>query len=100
MRWYMWIVVSILTGCFGLVAAGSLAALLVEWYQVSSFEGGSGFFVVGIALLGLIAGLVIGVIAAGWVARQPRPGFLRALAFGCGAVLATVLVIGGVAPPR
>lgn len=95
MRWYSWVLVPLLTAFFSLFAAGFLAAMLVDWYQISSFEGGSGFFVVGIALLGFIAGLVIGVIAAVVVARRPQPGFLQAVGYGWGAALAIVLVIGG-----
>ena len=97
MRWYSWVLVPILTAFFGLFAAGCLAALLVDWYRISSFEGGSGFFVVGIALLGFIAGLVIGVIAAVVAARRPQPGFLKAVGYGWGTALVIVLVAGGAA---
>lgn len=97
MRWYTWVLAPLLTAVLGLFAAGALAALLVDWYNVSSFEGGSGFFVVGIALFGWIAGLVVGLIAAVVVARRPAPGFLKAVGYGWGAALAIVLVIGGVA---
>lgn len=97
MRWYTWILAPLLTACFGLLAAGSLAALLVDWYNVSSFEGGSGFFVVGLALFGWIAGLVVGLVAAVVVARRPAPGFLKAVGYGWGAALAIVLITGGMA---
>lgn len=42
--------------------AGTVAGLAVDWYNVSSFEGGAGFFVVGMALVGLIAGFLIGLV--------------------------------------
>lgn len=97
MRWYSWIFTAILTAIFGLFAAGMLAALLVDWYNISSFEGGSGFFVVFIALFGGIAGFVVGLIAAFVVSRRADPGFLKAVAVGWGAALAIVLAIGGIA---
>lgn len=96
MRWYTWILAPLLTAFFGMFAAGTLAALLVEWYRISSFEGGSGFFVIGIALVGWIAGLIVGLIAAIVASRRPQPGFLKAVGYGWGASLAIVLVIGGV----
>ena len=94
MRWYTWVLAPLLTAFFGLFAAGTLAALLLDWYNVSSFEGGSGFFVVFIALFGWIAGLVVGLIAAIVVARRTAPGFLKAVGYGWGASLLIVLVIG------
>jgi hypothetical protein len=94
MRWHTWVLAPLLTAFLGLFAAGTLAALLVDWYNVSSFEGGSGFFVVFIALFGWVAGLIVGLIAAVVVARRPAPGFLKAVGYGWGASLAIVLVIG------
>ena len=62
--WLSSLVIALLTGIISLFASGVVAALAVEWYRISSFEGGSGFFVIGMALLGGMAGTVIGLIAA------------------------------------
>jgi hypothetical protein len=97
MKWYAWIAAAVLTALIGLLATGTLGGLLVDWYEVSSFEGGAGFFVIALALLGGIGGFVIGILAAAIVSRRPRPGFLKAAAAGCGAALAIVLVAGAVA---
>jgi hypothetical protein len=89
--------VAVLTGAGALVASGFVSSLAVDWYRISSFEGGSGFFVVGMALLGGIAGTITGLIAARVVAARPNPSFLKGLASATGLVLALLLVIGGVA---
>ena len=46
--------------------------------NISSFEGGAGFFVVGIALLGLIGGFIIGLVTSSMMARS-RARFGEAL---------------------
>ena len=61
MSWLASFGVAIATGLLGMVVSGVVANLAVEWYRVSSFEGGSGYFVVGLALVWLIAGAVIGL---------------------------------------
>lgn len=52
------------TGALGLVGAGLLASACVRWYSISSVEGGSGYFVVGIALVGAVVGGLVGLVAA------------------------------------
>ena len=74
MGWLLSLVVACLSGALGMVAAGLLADRAVSWYRISSFEGGSGFFVVGMALLGLAGGFVVGLVVARVVAAYPRPG--------------------------
>lgn len=99
MNWLHAVVVGGLNGVFGLVCAGLFAGLCVKWYRISSFEGEAGYFVVGIALLGGIAGLAIGIAAAVWAAKgaggstEGGAGFIRTL----GYALATMLVISGLA---
>ena len=86
MGWIASLGVAALTGVATLFGAGTVASLVVDWYNVSSFEGGSGFFVVGMALIGGLAGVVIGLVAARVIAARPAPTFVKAL----GAALATV----------
>ena len=97
MSWLSSLVIAFLTGILALFASGGVAALAVEWYRISSFEGGSGFFVVGMALVGGMAGTVIGLIASRVTAARPQPSFLKGLGTGVGVVLALLLVIAGVA---
>jgi hypothetical protein len=83
------LLVAVVTALVSGFLAGCVASLCVEWYRISSFEGGSGYFVVFTAIAGFVAGLIIGVIAA----QAAGPGLGR----GLGASLLTVLVLSGAA---
>ncbi len=107
MRWIVSLSIGVLTAVSALVLAGWVAALAVDWYAISSFEGGAGFFVVGIALLGAFAGFVIGVVASRVVAaRAKRPGFWKGLAAAHAVTIGLAVAIGAAArlladvPPR
>ncbi len=93
MSWLQSLVVSALTGILGLIVAGVVASLAVDWYRISSFEGGSGFFVVGMALLGLIVGAIVGLITARVTGDA---GVARALGTSSLIVATSGLAIGGV----
>jgi len=74
MGWLGSILVAVLTGGLGLLAAGLVMNLCVGWYRVSHFEGKAGYAVVAVALLGGIAGLVLGLVVA-----RLAPGSLGSL---------------------
>jgi hypothetical protein len=97
MSWILTLVVAVLAAVIGLFAAGSVAALVVDWYQISSFEGGSGYFVILMALAGGAAGFLIGLIASRVVAARPKPGFLKALSVSVAALATIVAIVGGTA---
>jgi hypothetical protein len=92
MSWLQTFLISGLTAAFAMLVGGVVASLGVDWYRISSFEGGSGYFVVFAALDSMFGGLVLGVVAARIVAAGANPGFLK----GLGASWALVLAIGGV----
>jgi hypothetical protein len=106
MGWILSVVIGCVSGGLGLVAAGLAAESAVGWYRVSSFEGGSGFFVIGMALLGLLGGFIVGLVTARVVAGRPRPGFVKGAGTAALAVVAIVGAIAGTArlladvPPR
>jgi hypothetical protein len=106
MNWIATIVIAILTAVLGLLAAGAIAQAAVGWYRISSFEGGAGYFVVGIALAGGIVGLIIGLIAGRLAAASGGSAFLKGLgvSFSLASGIAGVaaLVAWGLAdvPPR
>ena len=54
MIWLKSFLAGVLNSIAVMFGAGLVAALCVEWYHISSFEGGSGYFVVFLALLELI----------------------------------------------
>ena len=106
MTWLTSFLVAGLSAILGLALAGLLAGLAVDWYRISSFEGGSGYFVVFLALLGGIAGFGIGLVVARVVASGPAPALWKAAAGATGSIVVLYGLIGGVArlladvPPR
>ena len=97
MRWFVTLGIAVLSAGLGLAAAGVVASLAVDWYRISSFEGGSGYFVVGMALLGGIAGFVIGVVSSLVMQARSQPGFLKGLAASALVTLGIAGVTAGVA---
>ena len=92
MSWPAFIVIEILSAALGLVCAGLIGSLCVEWYRVSKFEGGAGCMIVVVALLGGVAGFFIDLLGANFVAAGAAPGFFKGLGAALGAVLAISLV--------
>lgn len=97
MTWLSSIGVGIIAAFLGGAAACGIANLCVGWYRISGFEGKAGFYVVGVTLLGLVAGFAIGLVAARVVAAGEAATFLRALGYGTGATAALALAILGFA---
>src|SRR5690349_15554225 len=97
MSWLSSVVVGVLTAVIGGIAAGTIAALAVEWYSITSREGASGFFVLGFVLLAVIVGFIVGMVGSRIVAAGPNPGFLKALGYAQLAMLGTIGLIGGIA---
>lgn len=97
MTWLASILIGVLTAAAGLLASGYAAHLAVGWYRISSFEGGAGYFMVGLALLGAIAGLLIGIVTARVLAAGPDPSFLKALGVSLTTLLGAVGIITGLA---
>lgn len=93
MSWGPTLLIGFLTGLVGLFVAGLLAIACVDWYRVSNFEGASGFFVIGAALLGGMVSCLIGIIVARLLGGEVTPGFWKALAAAVGIVVG----IGGAA---
>ncbi|MCB1865537.1 MAG: YrzE family protein [Chromatiales bacterium] len=93
MSWIVTIVVALLSGALGLAVAGYVAAAWANWYHVSNFEGASGYLVVGIGLLGGVAGIVIGVLVSRYLGGPGSAGFLKAGLIS----LACIASIGGIA---
>lgn len=92
MGWFASTIVALVSGAFGLVVGGLIAAACIEWYRMSGFEGKSGYFLVATALLSGLVGVVIGFVSSRVVAALAAPGFFKAL----GGSLAIILVCGGV----
>lgn len=87
MNWPLSLLIALITGMVGLLVSGFTANACVDWYHISSREGASGFFVIGLALLGGIASGLIGLIIARVVSAGADPSFGKALAVSLGLVL-------------
>ena len=97
MNWALSILIGFLTAGVGCVGAGLIAGMCVDWYRISSFEGKAGYYVVFIALAGMIAGFAIGVICSRTVAASASPGFWTGLGIAIGSTAALALIAGVIA---
>lgn len=91
---------TLLTAFLGAIAGGAgmlgLATLFVRWFRISSFEGGSGYFVVGLTLMGAVGGLIVAAIAARvGLASLGDAWFIQPLT-GVGAVAAALAIVLGI----
>jgi hypothetical protein len=94
LSWFSSLAIALLTGLVALLAGGVVADWCVGWYQISSVEGASGYFVVLVALLSGGAGTIVGLLIARAVAAVPAMNALKAAGL---AVAAVLFVAGGVA---
>ena len=94
MSWGSSIFVGVLTAAVGAVVAGLVANLAVGWYRISGFEAQSGAFVVGFAVLGIVVGFIVGVVASRIIASGANPGFLKALGASNAVLLGIVAIVG------
>lgn len=85
--------VGLATAIVGAALGGWIASRAVDWYSISSREGGSGYFVLFQGLLAGVVGLVVGVIVSRSVVGAGG-GQFRALALAIGAHVALLAVIG------
>lgn len=95
MSWLNSIAVAILAAATGSIASGFVASLAVSWYKISGREGNSGYFVVFIALGGLIGGLIIGLVTSRVIGAGANPGFLKAVGTSL-AITAGIVALGAV----
>lgn len=95
MHWIYSFLVSLPIAGLGLLGGGLIGNACVRWYRVSSFEGGSGYFVIGLALLGALVGLVTGLVTAGLLAPQNGAGYLKMFGAAVGVLGVLAAVITG-----
>jgi len=88
MSWPSSIGVGILTAILSAVAAGFVAAGCVDWYNISSREGRSGYFIISIGLVGAVAGLIGGLVISRFFS-----GFLAGFGASAGSMIALAGVI-------
>ena len=93
MSWLITTVVALLCVALSVVLVGLLANACVDWYHISSREGGAGYFVVFLALLGGGLGLIIGIVVSRYSAPSGWGGFART----AGMALGLILLLTGIA---
>ena len=93
MSWGSSIVIAIILAVIGAVAAFAMASLAVDWLRISSREGEAGYFAVFMGLLGIIAGIALGLIVTRYVGGPGLAGF----GLGLGAATALLLAVIGLA---
>lgn len=64
MSWLLTFATALLSAIAGGAGMFAIASAGVKWYRISSFEGGSGYYVMFLMLLGVIGGFLAGLIAA------------------------------------
>jgi hypothetical protein len=94
MTWIATFATGLLSAVCGAFVVACLGGLCANWYRISSFEGGSGYFVVGLGLLGAISGFIVGVICSRLVVEGAEAHFLKGLGIALGTVCAVTLVAG------
>lgn len=97
MTWLLTLAVGVATAVAGCVGAGVLGGLCAAWYRITTREGAAGYYVVAIALAGLVGGFGIGLVTARVVAAGTAPTFLRALGLSLSVLAALLILIGGIA---
>lgn len=96
MSWLSTGITAAITAALGLVLSGYVATMAIRWYSISGFEGKSGYYMVAMALLGMVAGAVIGVIVSRVVAASAGPSLLKSLGISLGTMGLLVAIVGGV----
>jgi len=91
------ICVALLTGGLGLILAGLVALGCIDWYHISGFEGKSGYFMVAMALLGGIAGCVLGFAISRAIGAASWLEFLKGLGISWGVVVLVTGTAAGIA---
>ncbi|MCA9722810.1 MAG: hypothetical protein KC489_10505, partial [Gemmatimonadetes bacterium] len=93
MSWPASLTVGALVAIVAGALAGLVAGLITDWHRMSSFEGASGYFVVGMILLGAIAGFLLGVVTSRLLGDA---SMLKALGVAVTITCAIAAVVAGI----
>lgn len=94
MNWPASLGVAVLTAILGLFGTGWFASAYARWTQMSNREGAVGYFIIFLALLGGVAGLVAGLVIARWTG-SPDSIFWKPLACSTGFVAVGLGLVAG-----
>jgi hypothetical protein len=102
MGWGAAIGIAVLTALTGAATGGYLGSLCVAWYRISPREGGSGYFIMAMGLIGLAVGFLAGLITARLIPSGfwPAQGASIAVVLGLGLVVGFFARWNGEVPPE
>lgn len=94
MSWPLTLLFALLTGAAGAAYGGFVADLAVRWLRISSFEGGSGYWVALMILLAFLGSTILGLVLCRTLGEA---GVLRGFGASLGAVFLIVTALGALA---
>src|SRR5215467_4932248 len=97
MSWGSSVFASLLCAVAGAFGAFFMAFAAVDWLRIPAREGESGYFVVFMALLGIVAGALIGLIVTRFAGGPGFAGFGKGLGVALLVLFAGIGIAGGYA---
>src|SRR5689334_6275707 len=79
--------IAALTGILALFVAGIIGTFSVRWHHVSTFEGAAGYSVIAIAVVGGMAGVLLGFVISRFTGGPSVLGFFKGLGYSWAAAL-------------
>jgi hypothetical protein len=84
------VVLGAVAGFFGMIL---IASQWVRWFRISSFEGGSGYYVVLMALIGSVVGGIVAFAASRVSVVGNNPSFIRGAGYALTAIAASLFIV-------
>ncbi|WP_431284493.1 hypothetical protein ACQW02_06685 [Humitalea sp. 24SJ18S-53] len=97
MHWLPTVFFGLLTGVFAAVYGGMMAQWSVPWRRISSFEGGAGYYVIGLGLLSFLIGTLVGLVVCRLAGGPDAKGIARGFGAALGVMAVTITGLGGLA---
>lgn len=88
MRWFIYLLLSLPVAVVGGVAGGLIGNACTRWYRISSFEGGAGYYVLGLIIAGTVVGGLAGVVTFGVSGPLDSSGYGRTFGAAIGILAA------------
>lgn len=93
MSWLMTFATALLSGIIGCAGMCGISMLCIKWYRISSFEGGSGYFMVLLMIAGALGGCIAGFIAARVGYASWNESWYAQLGSGVGTIVALLAIV-------
>lgn len=91
MAWLVTILIALMTAVAAAFTSGYVAYSFVQWFHISSRDGGDGYSILLLGFVGGILGFIVGMVTPRFVGSLTSgPGFLKAAGMSFGIILAVV----------